>query len=139
MISVYIDGGATPNPGKGGIGIVFKGDLEYEISESCGDEEVTNNQAEYRALNRALLELHNRGFDDAKILVHTDSQLLCGQLIGGWAIRRGAYVSEYQVARRMMKSFKHLTLTRLDRSYLKRADALAREGILKNELPTDIQ
>ena len=78
--TIFTDGAARGNPGKGGAGAVcFSPDNEsiFEKKEYLGDF-VTNNVAEYRAV---LLGLKTFFKDfDSPVEVKVDSELICKQL-----------------------------------------------------------
>jgi len=82
-IIIYTDGGAAPNPGPMGIGVVIKrgpgGKNRKEIGEYLGVG--TNNIAELTAIERAIdaLEPADR---DRRILIHADSAYAIG-VVGG--------------------------------------------------------
>ena len=77
---IYTDGGASGNPGPAGVGVVIcdeKKKILNKISEYIGN--ATNNQAEYKAVIRALYELSKikeneptqyRFFLDSELVVH---------------------------------------------------------------------
>lgn len=81
-IIVYTDGGASPNPGPCGIGVVIldRGERR-EISEYLG--EGTNNIAELTAVLRGL-ESIAPAERVRPVLVHTDSEYSIGVLSLGW-------------------------------------------------------
>lgn len=68
-INIYTDGGARPNPGHAGIGVLIQSNPPVEIYEYLGDNR-TNNEAEIIAITRALEAVDQ----DANIVVHSDSQ-----------------------------------------------------------------
>ena len=77
---VFTDGGASPNPGPGGWGVVWVEDGRI-VSEKRGhDPDTTNNRMELRALIEAFTLLP----EDAAVSVYTDSQL-CVNTITRWA------------------------------------------------------
>lgn len=81
-IIVYTDGGASPNPGPCGIGVVIldRGERR-EISEYLG--EGTNNIAELTAVLRGLESIPPA--ERARpVLLHTDSEYSIGVLSLGW-------------------------------------------------------
>jgi ribonuclease HI len=81
-IIVYTDGGASPNPGPCGIGVVIldRGERR-EISEYLG--EGTNNIAELTAVLRGLESIAPD--ERARpVLLHTDSEYTNGVLSHGW-------------------------------------------------------
>ena len=91
MIQTNSDGGARGNPGPAAAGFVIQGDL---IGKKDGGEylgEVTNNEAEYRAVILAMKKLkHLIGGEKAKdsnVEIHVDSELLERQLNGEYKIK----------------------------------------------------
>lgn len=92
---VYTDGGARKNPGPAGIGIIIKRKAQseklktvWEFSEYIG--EATNNQAEYKAVIKALEWLiPNTQYPISKFCIecYLDSQLVVEQLNGRYKIK----------------------------------------------------
>jgi ribonuclease HI len=96
FITIYCDGACEPkNPG----GIATIGWLICQTSneknvlvQECrvvadgeqGDENATNNYAEYCALGFALRWLKDSGWDGEELIVRADSQLLIKQVLGEW-------------------------------------------------------
>lgn len=77
-ITVYTDGGASPNPGPAGCGILMMCDGHVlEIWEYLGKS--TNNVAELTAILRALEHIKNKSFS---ILLYSDSAYAIGVLSG---------------------------------------------------------
>ena len=69
--TVYTDGGATPNPGVGGWGVVIMRDGGRK--ELCGGEkETTNNRMELTAAITALEAIET----PSEVDLHTDSQYI---------------------------------------------------------------
>ena len=90
--TVVFDGGADPNPGRGygSFQIVGAGGVVAHRRVELGDR-VTNNQAEYRTLVRALETLAALpGLDTAraKIAVRGDSELLIKQITGRYKVNK---------------------------------------------------
>ncbi len=83
---VHADGSCIGNPGPGGIGVVLElpGGERVEVSEYLG--ETTNNQAEYRALLRALQECEARGVSQAAVFL--DSELVVKQVGGQYRVKQ---------------------------------------------------
>lgn len=81
-IIVYTDGGASPNPGPCGIGVVIldRGERR-EISEYLG--EGTNNIAELTAVLRGLESIAPAD-RTRPVLLHSDSEYSIGVLTLGW-------------------------------------------------------
>ncbi|RKX70221.1 ribonuclease H [candidate division WOR-3 bacterium] len=104
---IYIDGSSRGNPGPGGIGIYIKaGDDEFRISEPIGS--VTNNEAEYQALIRALEEAKRLNLDE--ILIKTDSSLLANQILGNYRIKSRKIVPLYRRVIKLLSNFRYKIL-----------------------------
>lgn len=78
---VFTDGGARPNPGPGGWGLVWVKDSEILNQKYGSDPDTTNNRMELKALIEALKILKDH---TEEITVFTDSNL-CVQTINQWA------------------------------------------------------
>ena len=136
MIEIWIDGAARPNPGTGGIGVVIRGDnWDYTISEACQGR-VSNNQAEYKALVRALSELvENRIPTNHEILIFSDSEMLVEQMCKRRQVARGgAYVPDYIQAMKLKLHFNNLSFQYIPREENAEADMLASKGTRKKPL-----
>lgn len=77
---VFTDGGARPNPGPGGWGVVWVENGKIKAQEHGADPSTTNNRMELTALIAALRLLPV----EAKVEVFTDSEL-CVNTINQWA------------------------------------------------------
>ncbi|MEP5635609.1 MAG: ribonuclease HI, partial [Maribacter dokdonensis] len=79
-IKLYTDGGAEPNPGKGGYGIIlsYKG-RQKEFFE--GYELTTNNRMELMAVIVGLEKIKTK----AKVTVYSDSKYVVDGIEKGWA------------------------------------------------------
>ena len=96
--AVYCDGGCLQNGAQ-----EAQGYASFSLESRTGQKQVvrlndlpgvtTNNQAEYVALISALVDLRGRIERAGKsphsysVVVHTDSQLLVGQLTQGWQVK----------------------------------------------------
>ena len=78
---VFSDGSCDGNPGPGGWGFVWVGNDEVVAESSGTDPATTNNRMELRALIEAYKTLP----EDARLTVHSDSQL-CVKTINEWAV-----------------------------------------------------
>ena len=103
----YIDGGVrghqTPGKRRGLIAVVYD---RKRVVEAVGG--VTNNQAEYLALIRAL-ELARREGDTA-VEILSDSELLVRQMRGEYAVRSPNVAPLYKKAKELVCGFKHFTI-----------------------------
>ncbi|MEM1942494.1 MAG: ribonuclease HI family protein [Candidatus Caldarchaeum sp.] len=80
----HVDGAARGNPGPAGLGVVFEaGGRVEKYGEYLG--RMTNNQAEYHALIKALEIALTRGV--RRLEVFTDSQLLAKQVNEEYKVR----------------------------------------------------
>lgn len=81
-VIIYTDGGAKPNPGRGGYGVVLiHGHHRKELSG--GFRRTTNNRMEILAAIRALEALK----EPCRATVHTDSQYVANAMTKGWVDR----------------------------------------------------
>ena len=79
-IHVWTDGGANPNPGPAGIGVVIvDGESHKELSEFLGHG--TNQIAELTAILRGLQEIRDR---TRPVVVYSDSAYSIGLLTQNW-------------------------------------------------------
>ncbi len=86
-IRIYTDGGAKPNPGRGGWGAVFVNEKRKIVRElQGGEDETTNNRMELTAAIVALESLE----EPHEVALHTDSKYLQNgitQWLAGWRKR----------------------------------------------------
>lgn len=126
------DGAAIPNPGRGGIGVVIKetGSKETikEISEAVG--EGTNNEAEYKAIIRALKEVRELKIDPKILTIMSDSELVINQLNGSYRIKQGNLEELAREVRGLMRNFRKVYFTWLPRERNKKADRLSLRAVL---------
>ena len=130
--TLYFDGAARPNPGVGGYGFHIMSDVirEEEITCSCGPipgRRVTNNEAEYFALAKGLIEADEQGI--RRLRVRGDSELVINQMRGDYAVNAPKMVVACNTATVLARKFQVVTYEHIDRSLNSRADALARLGI----------
>ncbi len=126
-IIIFTDGGARNNPGPAGIGIVFydeEGKIIKEYSEYIG--ETTNNQAEYRALIKAL-ELV-QAYSSKEIECYLDSELVVKQLNKEYRVKNEEVKKLYA---KVLDSiiFKNISFHHVPREKNKLADRLVNKAI----------
>ena len=79
-VTIYTDGGCTPNPGPGGYGIVLiYGEQRRELSG--GYRRTTNNRMELTAAIRGLQALK----EPCDVTLFSDSQYVVNGITKGWA------------------------------------------------------
>ena len=81
QITIYTDGAAQGNPGRGGYGVVLlSGPFRKELS--AGYAHTTNNRMELMAVIAGLEALR---YDQCEVTIYSDSQYVCNALKLGWA------------------------------------------------------
>jgi ribonuclease HI len=98
-VTVYTDGGADPNPGPGGWGVVLIHGATGKVSELKGGEpRTTNNRMELTAAIRALEALRRRCrvhlFTDSQYLRKGVTEWLPGWIARGWKRKDGELQNE---------------------------------------------
>ncbi|MFP4590235.1 MAG: reverse transcriptase-like protein [Halobacteriales archaeon] len=124
---VYFDGASRGNPGPAAIAwvVVTDGGIVEEGGERAG--ELTNNEAEYAALERALRVALELGFD--AVDVRGDSELVVRQVTGRYDVS-APHLKERRVAvRELLDRFEEWTIEAIPRSVNARADRLANEAL----------
>jgi ribonuclease HI len=87
---------------------------------------VTNNEAEYRTLIAAMKDLVGRiqcagkSPSDYSLLVHTDSQLVVGQLTQGWQVKAANLRPLVDEARSLVQAFGRCDLVKVPRDEIVR-------------------
>ena len=127
MLNIYIDGASRGNPGKSGIGIIFKFDntLVSVYREYIGIK--TNNQAEYMALKRALKIAQS--FQNKVITIFSDSELLIKQRKNLYKIRNKSLKLINREIHNLEKVFDKINYVQIPRSNNFEADHLANLAI----------
>lgn len=120
-----IDGASRGNPGPAGIGVLVRDEnksILKEVSEYLGDG-ITNNQAEYSALIRALEECKELEADEVNII--SDSQLLVRQMKGQYKVNSENLRGLYNKALDLESEFRRVTYRHVTRNENTEADRLA--------------
>lgn len=126
---VWIDGASRGNPGKAGMGVLIKnedGEILSKISEYLGDD-LTNNQAEYSALVKALKSCLDLG--GSVVRVFSDSKLVVNQMIGEYAVKSSNIKHLYEKAKELESKFRKVEYQHVSRGENPIADDLANEAI----------
>lgn len=129
VMEIYTDGAAGGNPGKGAGAFIFVLNEEVINENSFYLGDVTNNQAEYRALLAALDEAI--GFTRWKVKVFSDSDFMIKQLKGEWRIKDPVFKELFREVGRMERGFSDIEYFHVprDNKYIKIADNLCEECI----------
>ncbi len=125
---IRTDGAARGNPGPAGAGWVIETTTGDVIAEGWAYLGVmTNNQAEYEALMRALMDADPG--PDADLTIYSDSQLLVRQLTGEYRVKDEGLKPRFEVVARFLRSAGSVSLRHVSRRENERADALANRAI----------
>ncbi len=124
----------TCDGGSRGNGATNQGYGSYVISTRDGQKEIlrldlgtaTNNEAEYQTLIAALKDLvgriqrADRAPSGYSLLVHTDSQLMVGQLTQGWKVKAANLRPLVDEAAALMQTFGRCDLVKVPRDEIVR-------------------
>lgn len=131
IIHAYCDSLAEPNPGRMEGGIWAKDDKENVLfMENARMGHGTCNQAEYFALIHLLKKLQTVVKQPAKIIIHSDSQLMTKQLNGLWKVTKADIKTLYKKVM-IMRETLPFEVRWIPRENNAIADALAQENRLK--------
>ncbi|MBI4021635.1 MAG: ribonuclease HI family protein [Candidatus Aenigmarchaeota archaeon] len=124
----YSDGGSRGNPGPAAIGVVIAdGDrIILEHKERIG--RATNNQAEYRALLKALELARRYG---SSVVCTMDSELVVRQVTGAYRIRDPGLKKLHAELKERERSFGSIAYRHVVRTHpmIRRADALVNRAL----------
>lgn len=124
---VYFDGAARGNPGPAAVGWVIVTDegIVDEGGEVVGT--MTNNEAEYAALERALEVASDLGFDD--VAIRGDSELVVRQITGAYDVD-APHLRERRVSvLERLDTFDEWSIQAVPRAVNERADRLANRAL----------
>jgi len=125
---IHTDGGARNNPGPAGIGAVLYDENKQvvkEISEYIG--EATNNQAEYKAVIRAMEEA--RKLNASELEFYLDSELVVKQLNREYKVKNKELAPLFMKVYNLSQGFRKVTFKHIIRERNKEADALVNKAI----------
>lgn len=127
-----IDGGSRGNPGPAGAGVLIRnadGDALLEAGYFLG--EMTNNQAEYHALLRALSFAVDAGI--AELSIRSDSELLVRQLNGAYRVKSPQIIPLFNEASGLLRKLSRWRAEHVFRERNQEADALANRAMDERE------
>ena len=122
------DGASRGNPGPAAAGVIIEaidGTLIARGGHSLG--EMTNNQAEYRALIYGLKAV--AGYQPSAVEVYLDSDLLVHQLNGRYQVRDAALRPLFDEARRLAQALPQVRFSHVPRALNRLADAEANKAL----------
>lgn len=121
---IYCDGGSRGNPGPAGLGaVIYDKDknILVEISEYLGV--TTNNQAEYRAVLKAIEKA--KDLKASHLNFYLDSELIVKQMSGEYRVKNKDLLPIYTKIRQHILEFKEVNFFHVRRENNKEADRLA--------------
>jgi ribonuclease HI len=127
-IEVYFDGLCQPvNPGGTACFafIIKNGHNTIHSEYGLAAHNSTNNVAEYTALIRALEWLLANNYENKKILVRGDSQLVIRQIEGNFKVKAPNIIPLYRKVMSLISKFKHIQFELIPREENKKADRLS--------------
>ena len=128
VAEAYVDGASRGNPGPAGIGVVIVVDGRVEkVSEFIGN--ATNNEAEYRALIKALQLASS--LEVKRIRVYSDSELLVKQVRGEYVVKNERLISLHERVMELIAGFEEFSIAHVGREHNRESDKLANEAIDK--------
>ncbi len=123
-----VDGAARGNPGPAGFGVIIAVDGAGTVYQRAGFlGQLTNNQAEYRALLFCLGVLEELGLDQG--VIQSDSELLVKQLYGEYRVRDAELRPLHQEAMAWLDHRPGVSVRHVRREKNTAADRLANSGI----------
>jgi ribonuclease HI len=129
VLRIHTDGASRGNPGAAAFAYVIARDGESPIEGAGCLGEMTNNQAEYTALVRALERALELGADHG-LLIHSDSELLVKQMNGQYRVKNEELRGLYERAQALCRRFRGpVTIRHVRRADNSRADALCNEAL----------
>ncbi|SDZ58541.1 ribonuclease HI [Evansella caseinilytica] len=130
MIEVYIDGASAGDPGPSGAG-VFINNRGKLIRKSIPLPPMSNHEAEFHALNEALVICMQEGF--RTVSVRTDSQILEAAVDKKYVKKERYRALLQQVLERMETHFDNVFIKWIPSKQNKEADQLARAAVYQSK------
>lgn len=114
MIATNSDGGSRGNPGQGAIGVLIR--KEDNILELHGEKVgiVTNNEAEYIALIRALQIAST--YTKEEVTCFMDSELIVKQLLGEYRIKNKRLLKFFLKVQELQENFEKINYVHVSRN-----------------------
>ncbi len=134
---INIDGAARGNPGPAAFAYVIEGPGVETIQEAGRVGRLTNNQAEYTALVRALEHAAHLGAEH-RLLVLSDSELMVKQMNGEYKVKNEDLRDLYERAVRLRQRFASVEIRHVRRALNAHADRLCNEALDGLREPTPL-
>jgi len=125
---IHTDGAARGNPGPAAYAYTIRnGDGEIIDEAGCLGT-MTNNQAEYIALVKALEHAERLGTHH-RLRIHSDSELLVKQMNGEYRVKDAKLQQYYREASKLVDEFDDVKIRHVPRAENSRADRLCNEAL----------
>jgi len=129
ILRAFTDGASRGNPGEAGVGVIVmdeRGEPVYTLHGFIGV--CTNNVAEYTALETLLANA--RALECARLIIHSDSELMVRQLKGQYRVKDSALKTHHAKTVQLLKALPFpFELRHIPREQNREADRLANLGI----------
>lgn len=128
VLHLYTDGASRGNPGRAGAGIVIEDEHGMKLKAMhrwLG--EMTNNEAEYRALIDGLKAAATWNPDELKVFL--DSNLVVQQINGEYRVKDAKLKPLHERAKALLGGFTKTSVRHVEREKNRRADYLANMAI----------
>ena len=128
LLTIHTDGAARGNPGPAACAYTITGDGIEPIEEADCLGEMTNNQAEYTALVRALEHAVRLG-PQHRLLIYSDSELMVKQMNGLYRVKNEDLRGLWERAQQLRRQFPVVTISHVRREQNGRADELCNQAL----------
>ncbi|MDD5566935.1 MAG: ribonuclease HI family protein [Patescibacteria group bacterium] len=130
-VIIYSDGGARGNPGPAAAGVVIYASEDKKAIETISEYlgELTNNQAEYRAVGLGLAKARELGAQTA--VCYLDSELVVKQLTLKYKVKNHQLGPYFVKVWNLVQQFKKVEFKHISREQNKVADRLVNEALDK--------
>ncbi len=125
---IHTDGAARGNPGPAAYAYTIAVPGGETIEEAGCLGRMTNNQAEYIALVKALQHAANLGTQH-RLKIHSDSELLVKQMNGQYRVKDSALRKSFEQAGELAAQFPEVTILHVRRENNVDADRLCNEAL----------
>lgn len=127
-LTIHTDGAARGNPGPAAFAYILERPGHPPVENAGCLGELTNNQAEYTALVRAL-EHAARLAPEARLVVRSDSELMVKQMRGEYRVKNEDLRGLYEQARQLVRRFPVVSFEHIRREQNRRADELGNRAL----------
>jgi ribonuclease HI len=129
VLTIHTDGASRGNPGAAAFAYTITRDGQPPVEEAGCLGTLTNNQAEYTALVRALEHALRLG-PHHPVVIHSDSELMVKQMRGEYRVKDPGLRSLYEAAAALSERFEHRPrFVHVRREHNSRADALCNQAL----------